>query len=84
MKRMIPRGTPSLATKVLRLLGVNLSSEESLKDPRDDPAHISNQPVTFNVQAYLLGKRRMHEIEGDKALVIAESRHDKWKAGGPC
>jgi len=41
------------------------------------------QPKTFNVQVYLKGKRRMHEIEKMKAMIIIESRHQNWKAGGP-
>ncbi len=41
------------------------------------------QPRTFNTQAYLLAKQRMHEIEGQKAMLILLSRHERWKAGGP-
>ena len=41
------------------------------------------QPKTSNVQAYLIGKRRMHEIETQKAMIIVLSRHARWKAGGP-
>lgn len=62
---------------------MNTGSKEPPRSHRYDPAHMSNQPKAFNVQAHMLGKRRMHEIEGEKALVIAESRHDKWTAGGP-
>ncbi len=41
------------------------------------------EPNSFNTQAYLLAKQRMHEIEGQKAMLIALSRHERWKAGGP-
>lgn len=41
------------------------------------------QPKTFNLQAHILQKRRMHEIEKMKAMIIMESRHERWKAGGP-
>jgi len=38
---------------------------------------------TFNVQAYLISKQRMHEIETEKAMVLSALRHERWKAGGP-
>lgn len=41
------------------------------------------QPKNFNLQAHIIGKRRMHEIEKMKAMIIIESRHQSWKAGGP-
>ena len=41
------------------------------------------KPKTFNLQAYVLAKQRMHELEGQKAMVILLSRHERWKAGGP-
>jgi hypothetical protein len=81
MKRIIPHRTLPLVIKVFRLFGINIGSKEPPRSNRDD-VHMPNQPKTFNVQAYMLGKRRTHEIEGEKAMVIAESRHDKWKAGG--
>jgi len=83
MKRIILHRTPSLVIKVFRLFGMNIGSREPLRSHRDDSAHMSNQPETFNVQAYLLGKRRMYEAEAEKAIVIAESRHHRSQAGGP-
>ncbi len=41
------------------------------------------QPKTFNLQTYTLAKRRMHEVEGEKAMLLSLSRHERWKAGGP-
>jgi len=41
------------------------------------------QPNSFNLQAYIIAKQRMHEIEGQKAMIIHELRHEFWKAGGP-
>ena len=41
------------------------------------------QAKTFSSDAYLLARKRMHEMEAHKAMVIRESRHDTWKAGGP-
>jgi len=84
MKSIFPQRTPSLVVKLFRLFGMNIDSKETLGSLGDVPAHMSRQPKTFNVQAYLLGIRRMHEIEGEKAQAIVVSRHHKWKAGGPC
>ena len=41
------------------------------------------QPNSLNPQAYIIAKQRMHEIEGEKAMILHELRHDFWKAGGP-
>ncbi len=30
-----------------------------------------------------LSKRRMHEVETQRAFVMALSRHERWKGGGP-
>lgn len=40
------------------------------------------QTKTLSPDAYLLAKNRNHEIEAQKAVVLFESRHDKWKSGG--
>ncbi len=76
------RGRSGLMLKVFRLLrGVGKgdfsvpSSASTHKDLR--------QPKSFNPQAYIIAKNRMHEIEGQKAMIIRMSRHDSWKAGGP-
>lgn len=37
----------------------------------------------LNPQAFIIGKRRMHEIEKTKAMIMIESRHQSWKSGGP-
>ena len=71
-----------LAGKVLRLLrGVAKGdfSASSYTDANED----LKQSKAFNFQAYISGKRRMHEIEKMKAMIITESRHQSWKAGGP-
>jgi hypothetical protein len=41
------------------------------------------QTKTLSSDAYLLAKKRIHEMEAHKAMAILESRHDTWKAGGP-
>ncbi len=62
---------------LIRAIGMrdlNASSEanEDLRQPND-----------FNLRAYIAAKQRMQEIEGQKAMLIALSRHERWKAGGP-
>jgi hypothetical protein len=32
------------------------------------------QPSSFNLQTYIIAEQRMHEIEGEKAVVIRELR----------
>jgi hypothetical protein len=34
-------------------------------------------------ETYMIAKKRMHEIETEKAFITKVSNHDKWKAGGP-
>jgi hypothetical protein len=60
-----------------RALGT--SHEASVDGAGQDVGDV--EPVS--PQAYLLANRRLQEIETEKAMAIAESRHDKWKAGGP-
>ena len=67
-----------MALRLLRSVGRGDFSA-SYADADEEP----QQPKTFNVQAYLKGKRRMHEIETRKAMILLEMRHDRWKAGGP-
>ncbi len=55
---------------------VNVSS---CTDANEDP----RQPINFNSQAQIIAKKRMLEIQAQKAMLISELRHDRWKAGGP-
>jgi len=41
------------------------------------------QTKTLSPDAYLLAKKRNHEIETLKAMVVFQSRHERWRAGGP-
>ena len=41
------------------------------------------QPKNFNLQAYIIAKQRMHEVEAEKAMLFSLMRHDTWKPGGP-
>ena len=83
MKRINPQRRVSFVVRVLRLLKMNRGFEDHVGIPANKFNHGSKQPKTFNVQAYLLANQRMHEIEGQKAMVILISRHQSWKAGGP-
>lgn len=83
MKGIFPKRTPSFVVKVFRLFGMKIGPKKPLGSYGDVPVDMSNQPKTFNVQAYRLGNQRAYEIEGVKAMTISMSRHEKWKAGGP-
>jgi hypothetical protein len=37
----------------------------------------------FESGAYLLSKKRMCEVEAEKAMMVNVSRHPRWVAGGP-
>ena len=63
---------------------MSIGSKEPVGCLGDVPEHMSKQLKPFNVQAYRLGKQHIHEIEGMKAMTISLSRHETWKAGGPC
>jgi len=71
--------------RVLKIFRVIRGSEtpdlgvSSHADANED----QGQPNTYNPQAYKAVDQRMHEVEAMKAMVISESRHDRWKAGGP-
>ena len=68
--------------KLLRLIrGVRMGEMDA--SIRTDSNEDREQTKTFSSDAYLLAKKRKHEIEARKAMAIFESRHDKWKAGGP-
>jgi len=51
--------------------------------PRKDSDEDPEQTKTFSSDAYLLTKKRLHAVETQKAMVIFELRHERWKAGGP-
>jgi hypothetical protein len=36
-----------------------------------------------SAEAFIVANRYKHEIETQKAMLIALSRHNRWKAGGP-
>ena len=68
--------------KLFRLIrGVRMGDMDA--SLRTDSNEDREQTKTFSSDTYLLAKKRMHEMEAHKAMVILQSRHDKWKAGGP-
>ena len=42
-----------------------------------------NDAKIFESGAYLLSKKRMCEVEAEKAMMVNVSRHPRWVAGGP-
>jgi hypothetical protein len=86
LRRMfrIRRGSVS-AKKVSKLFRFFVKSKNDL----DASSHVCaslelKKPESYNLQARLVANSRMHEIESQKAMIISLSRHEKWKAGGPC
>ncbi len=86
MERKISgQGKPSAAlSHLLRMLKLTHGSEGGPLDASAcvvDKENLS-QPVTYNPQGYITVRRRIHEAEAEKGIVIIEARHDRWKAGG--
>jgi len=68
--------------KLFRLFrGVRMGDMDA--SVRTDSNEDREQAKTFSSDAYDLARKRMHEMEAHKAMAIFESRHDRWKAGGP-
>jgi len=65
-----------------RDINIPLEADESKKliDKLNELIPIEKQRETDRI---LAASRRANEIEREKARAISESRHDKWKAGGP-
>ncbi len=53
--------------------------DTSTADTNSDQKQLSS----LGPQALVIAKRRMNEIEKTKAMIMAESRHQSWKSGGP-
>jgi len=64
--------------KMFRLIRGS-GSVSSYTDSNEEQTQIS----TYNPQGHKIAHQRMHEIETIKAMMIAQSRHERWKAGGP-
>jgi len=64
--------------KALRIVG---NESNSVPDLQFSMKGLSN--TSFIPEAYILARRRMHEIETEKAMATFMSRHESWKAGGP-
>ena len=68
-------------SKVLRLFR-DVGKDHFNASPCKDADENLRQPNNFNVQTYIIADQRKHEIETQKAFVIALSRHERGKAGG--
>lgn len=69
-------------TKIFRLIRSVVTRDFDASSAADADQD-QRQPSAFNVQAYRLAEQRMLEIERTKAMLMHESRHSSWKAGGP-
>jgi len=58
--------------RAIGIRGLNASSDE-----KEEPIRLKS------VEAFIIESRRKHEVETQKGMMIALSRHDRWKAGGP-
>lgn len=65
-------------TKLFRLFRRG-EFDASTADANGDQRQLNS----LSPQALIIAKRRMHEIEKTKAMILTESRHLSWKAGGP-
>ena len=73
------------AKKMSKLFRFFIKSKNGL----DSSSHVCaslelKQPESCNLQVQVVADSRMHEIESQKAMIMSLSRHEKWKAGGPC
>jgi hypothetical protein len=79
-----------LKGRMLRLLGISKAFEQPFSghgavvlQAHSQSSRKGSPDPFFNVKAYLISSAHKHEVETQKARVIAESRHHSWKAGGP-
>jgi hypothetical protein len=67
--------------KMIRLIrgsGTIDVDASSYTDANEDQGQLN----TYS-QTYKTVDQRMHEMEAVKAMLVAQSRHYRWKAGGP-
>lgn len=65
-------------------LKVNLASGYgNLNTCPDSLGNSVSESKILSSDAYLLSKKRMSEVEAEKALMVNVSRHPRWVAGGP-
>ena len=69
---------------LLKSLRLSLASRNSeMNTYSSTPCECNGEAKSFKSEAYLLSKKRMYEVEAEKALMINVSRHPRWVAGGP-
>jgi len=75
----------SAKENVLKMFKLIRSSEQSdsVGSPFESTPENPGQTNAFNPRVYREVNKRLQEIEFQKAVVISELRHDRWKAGGP-
>lgn len=79
--RGVKRGSPR--EQILRLFRIvhdpKVETVASCADSGGDPS----QYMGYNTQGYAVYDRRMREAETEKARMLSELRHERWKASGP-
>ncbi len=79
--RGMKHGSPR--EQILKILRVvrdpKIETVASYADSDGDPS----QYWGYNTQGYAVYDRRMREAETEKARMLSELRHERWKASGP-
>ncbi len=70
------------ALKIFRLIRSSVSGDSSPSSHMDASEDLG-QSHTFNLQAHIASNQRLHEIETERAMMLHQLRHERWKAGGP-
>jgi hypothetical protein len=69
---------------LLKSFRLSLASRNGEMNTYSSTLHECNgEAKSFASEAYLLSKKRMCEVEAEKALMVNVSRHPRWVAGGP-
>jgi len=74
----------SLKRALRTIKGEYKSSTYSSTNGHDQNAERSRTFARACSDAYLISKKRQVEVETQKAFIVSQSRHERWKgAGGP-
>jgi len=74
--------TKDYVLKMFRLIHGSGKGDFNVSSCADENEGLGHSDI-YSPQSYLIVKQRMYEIEVQKAMAILESRHQRWKAGGP-
>lgn len=82
MEKIVPHKKVPLKENVLRLLRLDRGFEGAFSNHDGIVPKKKSFDPFFRVEAYIISNRRKHELEAMKGMMVKESRHDRWKAGG--